>query len=90
VSLIGWARELPAYEVWEALPGPRDVCYSLDMDNEQTTAVSAQATVEIAQNAVNGLIEAFNEQYESGAIDCAQDASRWLEAYRAGVMAVRF
>lgn len=90
MSLIGWSRELPTYEVWEVLPGPRDVCYSLGMDNEQTTAVSAQATIEIAQNAVNGLIEAFSEQYESGAIDDAQDARRWLDAYQAGVMAVRF
>lgn len=90
MSLLGWSQELPAYEVWEVLPGARDICYSLGMDDEQTTAVSAQATIEIAQNAVNGLIEAFTEQHESGYFETGTDAMRWLEAYRAGVMAVRF
>lgn len=62
MSLIGWARELPAYEAWEVLPGARDVCYSLGMaDNETPMFTAAQVFRMLADSM----------QYSSDAIaDC--------------------
>jgi hypothetical protein len=79
------------HRTWiEPLREPGDLCYSLAMDNEQTTAVSAQTIVEISQNAITGLIEAFSDQHANGHFETGSDAMRWLEAYQSGVMAVRF
>jgi hypothetical protein len=76
---------------------PEYVCYSLGMDADEfvahdqpTTVISAQAVLEVAQNAVDGLLTAFTEAHESGDIDSGEDAARWLKTYHSGVMSVRF
>jgi hypothetical protein len=77
VSLIGWSRELPAYEIWEVLPGPRDVCYSSGMPKNSEIDTIKAATAETTKR--------FEKAVKDGEIANLKQAERWMKDFNAGV-----
>lgn len=70
----------------EVSPGPRDVCYSKGMRDDEART-EAQTTVSTIEHTIDSLWESFSIRYEAGEFDTPDDVKAFLEAYREGVKA---
>lgn len=70
----------------EVSPGPRDVCYSRGMRDDEART-EAQTTMSTIEHTIDSLWESFSTRYEAGEFDDVEDVKAFLEAYREGVKA---